>query len=94
MAQSVFQRIEKKYVLSRAQKQHLLSAFVGTMKPDVYGKYTISSLYYDTDHYDLIRKSIDKPVYKEKLRLRSYGLVGDSDDVFVELKKEIQTGCL
>lgn len=58
------------------------------MEPDPYGKTTIRNLYYDTDQYLLIRRSIEKPVYKEKLRIRSYQRADEEDKVFVELKKK------
>lgn len=57
------------------------------MRPDPYGLTTIRNLYYDSDHYRLIRRSIEKPVYKEKLRLRGYGNTLPDSPVFVELKK-------
>ena len=55
---------------------------------DEHGRYTICNLYYDTPDFQLIRASLDKPVYKEKLRMRSYGVPADGDSVFVELKKK------
>ena len=56
--------------------------------PDKYGKSTVCSIYYDTPDKRLIRASIEKPVYKEKLRLRSYGVPSGSTDCFLELKKK------
>lgn len=58
------------------------------VRADDFGRYTICNLYYDTDDYQLIRASLEKPVYKEKLRMRSYGVPSDQDKVFVELKKK------
>ena len=58
------------------------------MEADEHGRYTICNLYYDTPDFQLIRASLDKPVYKEKLRMRSYGVPADGDSVFVELKKK------
>ncbi|MGN1003977.1 MAG: polyphosphate polymerase domain-containing protein [Oscillospiraceae bacterium] len=86
--QSTFQRFEKKYLLTSAQYTALLDGMKPYLQPDEYGRYTICNLYYDTDNYQLIRTSLEKPVYKEKLRLRSYGVPGDGDNVFVELKKK------
>ena len=65
-------------------------AFAEHMKADKHGKSTICSLYYDTPDFRLIRRSIEKPVYKEKLRIRSYGVATPDTDVFVELKKKYQ----
>lgn len=88
MAQAVFQRYEKKYIITNSQYDALMERLAGRMKPDRYGSYTIYNIYYDTDRFDLIRASIEKPVYKEKLRLRSYGNPGDKTPVFLELKKK------
>ena len=87
--QNSFQRFEKKYLLTRGQYEALLDGMEPYLEPDAYGRYTICNLYYDTDSYQLIRASLEKPVYKEKLRVRSYGVPHDGDDVFVELKKKV-----
>lgn len=88
MAQIIFKRYEKKYMLTLAQYDALRRCLDRKMKPDQYEKYTICNLYYDTDEYDLIRMSLGKPAYKEKLRMRSYGTVGEGNPVFLELKKK------
>lgn len=86
--QFVFERYELKYVLTRAQKEKILEAMAPYMKLDKFGRTTIRNIYYDTPCSRLIRKSIEKPTYKEKLRVRSYKQVGAEDTVFVELKKK------
>lgn len=86
--QTVFKRYELKYMITLEQKQKLLAAMAPYMKLDKYGRTTIRNLYYDTDTYLLIRRSIEKPTYKEKLRIRCYGPVQASGTVFVELKKK------
>lgn len=88
--QTVFMRYELKYLLSPQQKQRVLEAMEDFMEPDRYGRTTIRNLYFDTDNYRLIRRSLDKPAYKEKLRLRSYGPAGPDSAVFVELKKKYE----
>lgn len=88
--QMVFQRYEMKYLLTRKQKEIILKAMEPYMEPDAYGRSTIRNIYYDTDNYRLVRKSMEQPVYKEKLRLRSYGTVGPGDKVFAELKKKYE----
>ena len=85
-----FERYEKKYLLSREQYEKLFRALEGRIVPDQYHKSTVCSLYYDTDDYALIRRSIDAPVYKEKLRLRSYAVPDADGEVFIELKKKFQ----
>lgn len=89
MAESKFERIEKKYLLSEAQYIAVRSLLTAHMKPDSYGAYTISNIYYDTPDYRLIRTSLEKPRYKEKLRLRCYGVPDASSTVFLELKKKV-----
>lgn len=84
----VFERYERKYLLSPSAKDAVLQAMKGRMEIDMYGRTTIRNIYFDTDGYDLIRRSLSGPEYKEKLRIRSYRQVGDKDDVFVELKKK------
>jgi len=61
------------------------------MALDKYGRTTIRNLYFDTDNYRLIRRSIEKPVYKEKLRIRSYSKAQPNSTVFVELKKKYKS---
>ena len=86
--QSVFQRHELKYLLTRTQQHRILDIMKHHMAPDQYGLTQIRNIYYDTDNFRLIRHSLDKPVYKEKLRIRSYNPCNDKDTVFVELKKK------
>ena len=71
--QTVFMRYELKYMLTLEQKERILRAMEPYMQPDQYGRTTIRNIYFDTDSYRLIRRSLEKPVYKEKLRVRSYG---------------------
>lgn len=88
MPQLTFERVEKKYLLTPAQLGALAPMLHRHMQIDQYGRHTICNVYYDTPDYRLIRTSLQKPVYKEKLRLRSYGVPGPGDTVFVELKKK------
>lgn len=86
--QNIFQRYEIKYLITNDQRKAVMNAMREYMKPDEYGKSTICNIYFDLPDYYLIRHSLEKPVYKEKLRVRSYGTVGPNDTVFVELKKK------
>ena len=88
LIQNTFARVEKKYLVTDRQYRALCDALAGRMEPDAFGAYTICNIYYDTADYRLIRASLDKPVYKEKLRLRSYGTPGENARVFIELKKK------
>lgn len=89
--QSTFRRYEIKYLLTRQQKQAVLRAMSPYMKLDQYGRTTIRNIYYDTENYRLIRRSLEKPAYKEKLRIRSYQTAAPADPVFVELKKKYKS---
>lgn len=70
--QTVFKRCELKYMLTLDQKERVFAAMEPYIRFDKYGRTTIRNLYFDTDTYLLIRRSIEKPTYKEKLRIRSY----------------------
>lgn len=83
-----FERRELKYRITDAQRAALEAAFDARMVPDEYGESTICNIYYDTADYRLIRASLEKPAYKEKLRLRSYGVTELGGEVFLELKKK------
>lgn len=86
--QNTFKRYELKYLLTLEQQAYILEKLKMYMAPDRYGKTVIRNLYFDTDSYRLIRHSLEKPVYKEKLRIRSYELIPENGTVFVELKKK------
>lgn len=89
--QMTFERYELKYLLTRQQKEQLLQAMEPYMKLDEYGRTTIRNIYYDTNSYRLIRHSMEKPAYKEKLRVRSYQPAHSDDPVFVEIKKKYKS---
>lgn len=90
MVQMVFKRYELKYMLEPGEKEKILEAMSTHMAPDRYGRTTVRNIYFDTDDFRLIRRSIERPAYKEKLRLRSYGKATAEATVFVELKKKYQ----
>lgn len=85
-----FKRYEKKYVISHEQKEKLLEIIRDRISADEYGETVICNLYYDTPNYLLIRRSLDKPLYKEKLRLRCYGVPNDTSTAFIEIKKKFK----
>ncbi|MCR5206132.1 MAG: polyphosphate polymerase domain-containing protein [Lachnospiraceae bacterium] len=87
--QQVFKRYEKKYLLTADQEKKLLEAVDGRMIMDQYGEHIICNIYFDDDIFSLTRHSLDKPLYKEKLRLRTYGVPEDENHTaFVEIKKK------
>ncbi len=87
---TVFSRYEYKYIITHEQKGRILQVMAPYMKGDQYGKSTLRNLYFDTPNFLLIRRSIEKPLYKEKLRLRSYQTATKDSTVFVELKKKFK----
>ena len=70
---SVFKRVEKKYRIGAAERAFVEAAAGGPMAVDAYGRTRITSLYLDTPERSMIARSVEKPLYKEKLRLRAYG---------------------
>jgi hypothetical protein len=86
--QGTFERYEKKYLVSEIKYRQLYQCLMDRMAADDYGETEICNVYFDTPTHLLIRNSLEKPVYKEKLRLRSYGTPSEGDMVYVELKKK------
>ncbi len=85
-----FERMELKYLITPEQLELIKAQMSRYMAMDQYGITIIRNLYLDTDNYRLIRRSIEKPAYKEKIRLRSYSAADPNDEIFVEIKKKYQ----
>ncbi len=88
MTSQVFQRVEQKYLINQKQYEILKSYIQSYMEEDCHGESTIRNIYFDTKEDELIRNSIEKPAYKEKIRVRSYGITNDETPVFLEIKKK------
>ncbi|MBQ6621260.1 MAG: polyphosphate polymerase domain-containing protein [Mogibacterium sp.] len=88
--QQTFKRVEVKYLLNERQYTELRERMQAHLEPDRFGETSILNIYYDTPDFRLIRTSLDKPVYKEKLRLRCYGTPGNDSPAFIELKKKFK----
>ena len=86
--QQVFKRVEKKYLVNTEQFNRLIPLLEQYMHYDEYGLTTICNIYFDNSSYELIRTSIERPSYKEKFRIRSYGVPTEDDTVFLEIKKK------
>ena len=86
--QMIFKRYEIKYMLTQEQYNRIVEGMKEEMKPDEWGRNTNLSLYFDTPDFLLARRSAEHPLYKEKLRVRSYGLAKPDTKVFIELKKK------
>ena len=83
-----FKRVEIKYLLTELQYKMILKYLRKIAVVDEYGLTRINNIYFDTPSYSLIRSSIEKPIYKEKLRLRTYGDTKDDSPAFIEIKKK------
>lgn len=88
MIQKVFNRYEKKYMLTEQQYCEIRKRLEEYMKEDEYGLHTIRNIYYDTADDELIRTSLEKPKYKEKFRVRCYGEPNEESSYFLEIKKK------
>lgn len=84
----IFQRVEKKYMLTKEQYESLVEAIEPYMAVDQYGETEIRNIYFDNSADELIETSLRKPEYKEKLRLRAYGTPDENSTVFFEIKKK------
>ena len=92
MAIHVMSRVEKKYKINTHTYHQIIEAIAPHTTLDAYNEktdfYTVSNIYYDTPDSDLIRLSLSKPEYKEKIRLRTYGVPNENDKVYLEIKKK------
>lgn len=84
-----FKRIEKKFWMTQSQYKELMDILESRIETDPHGESTIANIYFDTEYYDLIRRSIERPFFKEKIRLRSYGIPAQDSAVYVELKRKL-----
>ena len=85
-----FKRVEKKYIITEEQYKFLTESMKNNMIEDEYGESTICNIYFDTENYDLIRHSITKPIYKDKVRLRSYNTPNLDSTVYLEVKRKYE----
>ena len=88
MYENIFKRVEQKYLLTEQQYKLLFKKINKYLKEDKYFKSTICNIYFDTINNDLIINSLEKPIFKEKIRLRSYQVPSINDDVFLEIKEK------
>lgn len=89
MAQNIFKRVEQKYLLNEKQYLAIKKALKENFQKDKYFESKIYNLYFDNDNDDMMANSLDKPIYKAKIRIRSYQEVKKHNDiVFLEIKKK------
>ncbi len=86
----IFERVECKYVVKEEKLASLMADLRPLLREDEYPRGHIASLYLDTPDFRIIRASVEKEVYKEKLRLRGYNTPGQDDRVFLEIKKKFK----
>ena len=86
--QYIFKRFEEKFLITNEQAARIEAVLSDRMTPGQFHNYWVQNLYFDTDNWDVIQTSMQKPYYKEKMRLRCYGALEASDSVFLELKKK------
>ncbi|MDR3263288.1 MAG: polyphosphate polymerase domain-containing protein [Clostridiales bacterium] len=86
--EGIFRRIEKKYAVPTSRYPELLERLKEHFFEDEYGIQPIHNIYFDTQNDGIIRRSLEKPVFKEKMRLRSYGIADENTVVYAELKKK------
>lgn len=88
---TVFKRRELKFLSTEEQSKELLEFMGDRIVPDKWGKSAVQSLYYDTESFALIRRSLERPLYKEKFRVRCYGILNGDSTVFAEIKKKYRS---
>ena len=88
MKTEIFRRVESKYLVKDKEYKQILEKSKKYLEKDKYFKSEILNIYFDTDNYELIRSSLDKPIYKEKVRIRSYKVPNENDEIFLEIKKK------
>lgn len=88
MAINIIDRCEQKYFITNEQYNYLIKKIGKKLEKDKYFKERIYNVYFDNDNMDLINRSMDKPMYKEKIRLRSYLVPKNDEIVFLEIKKK------
>lgn len=85
---TIIDRFEIKYLLNKCDYNLLINKMKDFLVKDKYFKETIYNIYFDSDDYSLINRSLEKPIYKEKIRMRSYDKTNDSTNIFLEIKKK------
>ena len=88
MYENIFNRVEQKYLLSKEQKDKLLKMINKYLTKDEHFESIISNIYFDDFNNRLIINSLEKPIYKDKVRLRGYGVINDNSNVFFEIKNK------
>ena len=86
--ETIIDRYEQKYLLSKEEYNNLINLIENYLVKDKYFMETIYNIYFDNDQFELINRSIEKPIYKEKMRMRSYYKTDNDTNIFLEIKKK------
>lgn len=86
--ETIIDRYEQKYLLTKDNFNYLINLIDDYLVKDKYFKETIYNVYFDNDYFEIINRSIDKPIYKEKIRMRSYYKTDNDTNIFLEIKKK------
>ena len=86
--ENVFKRIEQKYIINKKEYDDIQEIISKYFLMDIYYESKIYNIYFDNDNRDIIINSLEKPVYKKKIRVRSYGIPNDDSLVFFEIKEK------
>lgn len=91
MAIEIFRRREQKYLITTSQYKELNQKLSIYMRPDrfgVDGKYTVSSLYFESKDHKIYYETKNKLKYRQKLRLRTYNDTALDGTAFFEIKQK------
>lgn len=88
MYENIFNRVEQKYILSQDEKKKFIDKIKKHIIKDYYYDSLISNVYFDDSNNRLIINSLEKPLYKDKVRIRSYGIPTLDSNVFFEIKNK------
>ena len=86
--ETIFKRLEKKFILNKHQLTSFKKLINNHMQADAFGHYNVLNIYYDTPNWDIAKLQLEKPIYREKLRMRCYNSNNKNSDMFLELKKK------
>lgn len=91
MALEIFRRKEQKYLITVNQYEALLVSLAPYMRSDKNGKggrYTVTSLYFDSPNHQIYYETKNKLKYRQKLRLRVYDETDENGTAFFEVKQK------
>ncbi|PAV30485.1 VTC domain-containing protein [Virgibacillus profundi] len=91
MAIEIFRRREQKYLITKEQYQELIMQIAPYMRSDKFGidgRYTVSTLYFESSDHKIYFETKNKLKYRQKLRLRVYNDTDLNSTAFFEVKQK------